>query len=121
MDGPRVLTSLSALLVHDAVTALPALDRVLRLDQVVRPTVWCKNRGARRQHSRAFAARTQIGAGERSYLCILLPIGPNSSQIRDPQAPPLVWLALGTGTLIINTSDYRAYRVVVPDGHTEPY
>ena len=38
------LTSLGALLVHDAVAALTALDGVLRLDQVVRSTV-CVGRG----------------------------------------------------------------------------
>lgn len=36
---PLSLTSLGALLVHDAVPALTALDGVLRLDQVVRATV----------------------------------------------------------------------------------
>lgn len=37
---PLLLTSLGALLVHDPVAALPALDRILRLDQVVGPAVY---------------------------------------------------------------------------------
>lgn len=42
--GVFPLTSLCAFLVHDAVAALTALDRILRLDKVVRSTV-CTTRG----------------------------------------------------------------------------
>ena len=42
--GVFPLTSLGAFLVHDAVAALTALDRILRLDKVVRSTV-CTTRG----------------------------------------------------------------------------
>lgn len=37
--SPRGLTSLGALLVHDAVPALPTLDGILGLDQVVRAAI----------------------------------------------------------------------------------
>ena len=57
------LTSLGALLVHDAVAALTALDGVLRLDQVVRSTV-CVGWGGAGGRDTAAAAADNVGLGK---------------------------------------------------------